>query len=111
MASRPASARLVLVTASSEEEAASIARALVAERLAACVNLVGPMRSIYRWQGTVADEREYLLLIKTRARLYSKVERRVKQLHSYQTPEVISLELREGSAPYLKWLLDSTTTR
>ncbi|MGH7863471.1 MAG: divalent-cation tolerance protein CutA [Candidatus Binataceae bacterium] len=111
MASRSAAVRLVLVTASSEAEAASIARALIEERLAACANLIGPIRSIYRWQGAVHDEREYLLLIKTRARLYAKVERRVKQLHSYQTPEVISLAVGGGSAPYLKWLLDSTAPR
>ncbi|MGH7949568.1 MAG: divalent-cation tolerance protein CutA [Candidatus Binataceae bacterium] len=108
MASRAAAARLVLVTASSEEEAASIGRTLVEERLAACTNLIGPIRSIYRWQGNVEDEREYLLVIKTRAELYPKIEKRVRELHSYQTPEVISVQILDGSAPYLAWLLEST---
>jgi len=112
MASRKAaSARLVLVTAADEKQAASIARALVKERLAACVNLVGPIRSIYRWQSAIEDEREYLLVIKTRARLYAKVERRVRELHTYQTPEVLSVAIDDGSAPYLKWFLESTAAR
>jgi periplasmic divalent cation tolerance protein len=113
MASRraAASARLVLVTAADQKQAASIARALVQERLAACVNLVGPIRSIYRWQSAVEDEQEYLLVIKTRARLYAKLERRVRQLHTYQTPEVLSLAIDDGSAPYLSWLLESTASQ
>jgi periplasmic divalent cation tolerance protein len=100
---------LVIVTAGSEEQAASIARALVAERLAACVNIVGPVRSIYRWQGEVHNDREYLMLIKTRTRLVSKIERRVRELHSYEVPEVIALSIDGGSKPYLDWLLDSTS--
>src|SRR6266478_7981801 len=75
----------------SEDEAASIARTLVDERLAACVNIIGPARSIYRWRGAVEDAREYLLLLKTSARLYTKVERRVRELHSYEVPEVVAL--------------------
>jgi periplasmic divalent cation tolerance protein len=100
--------RLILVTTGSEEQAVSIARALVSERLAACVNIVGPVRSIYRWRDAVNDDREYLLIIKTRATLYMKVETRVRELHSYEVPEVLALNADRGSPPYIKWLLDST---
>jgi periplasmic divalent cation tolerance protein len=100
--------RVILVTTGSEEQAVSIARALVSERLAACVNIVGPVRSIYRWRDAVSDDREYLLIIKTRATLYIKVETRVRQLHSYEVPEVLALNADRGSPPYIKWLLDST---
>jgi periplasmic divalent cation tolerance protein len=100
--------RLILVTTGSEEQAVSIARALVSERLAACVNIVGPVRSIYRWRDAVNDDREYLLIIKTRATLYMKVETRVRELHSYEVPEVLALNADRGSPRYIKWLLDST---
>ncbi len=101
----------VLVTAGSEQQAVSIARALVDERLAACVNIVGPVRSIYRWRDAVEDDREYLLIIKTRAALYAKVERRVRELHTYEVPEVLALSADRGSLPYVKWLLESTGSR
>ncbi len=101
-------ARLVLVTTPNEADARAIARALVGDGLAACVNVLGPIRSIYRWRGAIEDEAEYLLLIKTRARLYVRLERRVQELHSYDVPEVIALPIEAGSAPYLKWLLDAT---
>ncbi len=105
---RKPEARLVLVTAPNQSEAGAIARALVGDRLAACVNVVGPIRSIYRWRGAVEDEAEYLLIIKTRASLYSRVERRVKALHSYEVPEVLMLPIEAGSLPYLNWLFDAT---
>ncbi len=101
----------VLVTAGSEQQAVSIARALVGERLAACVNIVGPVRSIYRWRDAVEDDREYLLIIKTRAAVYAKVERRVRELHTYEVPEVLALSAVRGSPPYVKWLLESTGSR
>ena len=100
--------KVILATVSSEEQAAAISRALVGERLAACVNIVGPIRSIYRWRGKVEDDREYLLLIKTRATHYVKVERRVRELHTYDVPEVLALSADRGSPPYVKWLLEST---
>jgi periplasmic divalent cation tolerance protein len=101
--------RLVFTTASSEEQAAAVARTLVSEQLAACVNIVGPMRSIYRWRDAIEDEREYLLIIKTRATLYIKVEKRIRELHNYEVPEVISASIDRGSPPYIKWLLESTS--
>jgi periplasmic divalent cation tolerance protein len=98
----------ILVTTGTEEQAVSMARALVGERLAACVNIVGPIRSIYRWRDAVEDDREYLLIIKTRATLYMKVETRVRQLHTYEVAEVLALNADRGSPPYIQWLLDST---
>ena len=100
--------RLIFTTASSEEQAASIARTLVAEQLAACVNIVGPIRSIYRWNNAIEDETEFLLIAKTRATSYVKVEKRIRELHSYEVPEVISANIDRGSPPYVKWLLEST---
>lgn len=108
MAVAASSARVVFVMSGSADEAIKIARVLVEERLAACVNVVGPVRSIYRWRGAVEDAREHLLIIKIRARMYAKVERRVKQLHSYEVPEVIAIPLAGGSRRYLEWLLEAT---
>jgi periplasmic divalent cation tolerance protein len=106
----PHKMRVIFVTTGSEDQAVAIARALVGERLAACVNIVGPVRSIYRWRDSVEDDREYLLIIKTRALHYMKVETRVRQMHTYEVPEVLALNADRGSPPYIQWLLDSTRT-
>lgn len=100
-------ARLIFVMAANEAQAAAIARTLVEERLAACVNMLGPVRSIYRWRDAVEDERECLMLIKTAARLCEKIERRIKELHSYEVPEVMAVRFANGSADYLNWLFES----
>jgi periplasmic divalent cation tolerance protein len=102
-------AGILLVTVPDEELGGIIARALVQERLAACVNMLGPVRSVFRWQGAIGDEREFLLLIKSRASLYRRIEKRVRELHTYETPEIIALPIVAGSHPYLKWLLGETT--
>ncbi len=99
---------VVLVTVASAEEGQRIAEALVGERLAACVNVVGPIRSIYAWKGAVQRDEERLLIIKTRAALFDELESRVRALHSYETPEVIALPISAGSQPYLDWLLGGT---
>jgi periplasmic divalent cation tolerance protein len=99
---------VVLVTVGSAEEGERIAEALVGEQLAACVNLVGPIRSIYAWKGEVQRDEERLLIIKTRAARFADLERRVRALHSYDTPEVIALPISAGSQPYLDWLLSGT---
>ena len=99
---------VVLVTASNEDEAAKIARTLVEERLAACANIIRNIRSIYRWEGEVQDDPEVLMVIKTRKELFGRIEKRVRELHSYDVPEVISLDITEGSEPYIKWLSGST---
>ena len=99
---------VVLVTTATADEAAHIAQTLVEERLAACVNVLGPIRSLFRWAGKVDDATEHLLLAKARAADFALVEQRVRALHSYEVPEVIALPVSAGSAPYLAWLADST---
>jgi periplasmic divalent cation tolerance protein len=99
---------VVFVTAASLEQAERIAHALVGERLAACANIVGPIRSIYRWKDEVQNDAEHLMIIKTRAKLLTKIEPRVKELHSYQVPEVIALPIVAGAKPYLDWVFAST---
>jgi periplasmic divalent cation tolerance protein len=96
---------VVLVTAGSAHNAETIARALVDERLAACVNIVAGVRSIYRWQGRVADDCEWLLVIKSERGLFAAVDERVRALHTYEVAEVIALEIVEGSKPYLEWMM------
>ena len=95
---------VVLVTCGSEEEALKIANALVEGHLAACVSLVSPIRSIYRWEGKIWDEKEWLLIIKTQKERFEELEKKVKSVHSYSVPEIISLPVGEGSLPYLNWL-------
>ena len=99
---------VVLVTAGSEDEAERIARTLVEERLAACVNVVGRVRSIYRWQGTVEDAHEHLLVVKARAPEFARLEARIRALHSYEVPEILALPIGDGSAAYLAWLDEAT---
>jgi len=99
---------VVLVTAADAEEGARLGRTLVEERLAACANVVGPIRSIYRWQGAVEEADEHLVLLKARGADVAALEARVRALHSYDVPEVLALPVTAGSAPYLAWLADST---
>ena len=99
---------IVLVTASNEEEASAIAEAVVNERLAACVNILPGVESVYRWEGRVERGREFLLIIKSTAGRYGALEQRVKELHSYSTPEVVAIRIETGSSDYLAWLRDST---
>lgn len=95
---------VVYVTVSSTAEGEQIARALVEEHLAACVNRTAPIQSVYRWQGKVEQSQEALLIIKTRRELFPAVDRRVRELHSYSVPEIIALPVLEGNAEYLRWL-------
>jgi periplasmic divalent cation tolerance protein len=99
---------LILVTVSSQQEGLSIARSLVNSRLASCVNITLGLRSIYRWEGKIWDEEEFLLLIKTRRALFDKIECKVKEIHSYEVPEIIAMPITRGSEPYLNWLREST---
>lgn len=99
---------IVFVTAPNKGEAARIAEAIVSERLAACVNIIEGIESIYRWEGKIARDSELLLVIKTTGERYDELERRVKELHSYTTPEVIAYRIERGSADYLNWLRDCT---
>ena len=100
---------VVLVTSPSAEFAASLARTLVEERLAACANLVPQIRSIYRWQGEICDDAETLLILKTTTARYPELEARIQELHPYDVPEVIQLPIQAGSAAYLGWLVEQTT--
>jgi periplasmic divalent cation tolerance protein len=95
---------VVLLTAPSGEEAARLAEMLVGARLAACVQILPEMESVYWWEGAVRREPEHLLLVKTTAGRFSTLEREVRALHSYETPEIIALPVSEASAPYLAWL-------
>lgn len=96
--------RVVLATAPDADTGAALARVLVEERLAACVNLLPGVRSIYRWEGQVEDASEVLLLIKTRADRCEALASRVRELHPYDVPEVLELPAVGGSDPYLEWV-------
>ncbi len=97
-------ALIVYITAPGEGEAARISKALVEEHLAGCVNIVKGIRSIYFWQGKIEDEKEVLMIVKTRAGLFRALQARVKELHPYTVPEIIALPVADGSADYIKWL-------
>ena len=96
--------RIVLSTAGSQEEARKIAHALVEQRLAACVNIVPGVESVYRWQGKVESATEWLLVIKTTAAAFPALRDALKQLHSYDVPECLLLAVEEGEAAYLEWI-------
>jgi periplasmic divalent cation tolerance protein len=104
-----AEALLVLITTGSQEEAEKIARKLVEERLAACVNIVPQVRSLFWWENKVSEEEEVLLIVKTRRSRFGALVLRVKALHSYQVPEIIALPIVEGSLSYLQWIDKSTS--
>jgi periplasmic divalent cation tolerance protein len=99
---------VILVTVPDQALGRKIAEALVTERLAACVNQVPGLFSVYRWQGRVEKEPEELLLIKTRKDFISRVSERVRELHTYQLPEIIALPIVGGSQPYLEWVTQET---
>ncbi len=99
---------IVLITAKEEGEAARIAEELVDSRLAACVNVVKGIRSIYSWKGKREDETEVLMVVKTRRDLFDGLKKRIKELHSYSIPEIIALPVIEGSEEYLEWLREET---
>jgi periplasmic divalent cation tolerance protein len=97
-------AGVVLTTAGSKEEAGRIAQALVERRLAACVNLAGPMQSVYRWKEAVESAEEWLLIIKTTAAAFAGVSAAIRELHSYELPECIQIPIEDGSRDYLNWI-------
>jgi periplasmic divalent cation tolerance protein len=100
-------ARVVLTTCGSHEEAQKIARALVERRLAACVNILPQIESIYRWQDRVESAEEWLLVIKTTEQSFPAVRDAIKELHSYDLPECVCLSVEDSSEPYLRWIQES----
>ncbi len=99
---------MVLTTTDSKEVAEGIAERLVEKKLAACVQIIGPIKSVYRWKKKVEKAEEWLCFIKTRASLFSELERVIKQIHPYEVPEIIALPIVNGSSDYLDWLQRET---
>src|SRR5436305_3753027 len=102
-------ARIVLTTAGSADEARKIAGALVERRLAACVNIVPQIESVYRWQGKVERATEWLMIIKTQAGAFERVQDAIRELHSYDLPECVMLGIDAGSDAYLEWIADNVS--
>ena len=98
---------ITFVTAESEEQARQIGRALVERRLAACVNLA-PVTSLFAWEGQIEQAGEVLMIIKTRAALFDSLVAAVRELHSYEVPEIVALPIVHGSADYLRWISEVT---
>ncbi len=99
--------KIVLTTTGTKEEAHKIARGLVERQLAACVNIVPQVESVYRWEGEIEQAEEWLLVIKTTAAAFVRVREAIKELHSYDLPECVCLAVEDGSAEYLAWMGDS----
>ena len=96
--------QIVLTTLDSEDLARQISQTLVENRLAACVQVIGPISSTYRWKGSVQTESEWLCLIKTRQNLFADVEKAIVEMHPYEVPEIVSLAIGQGSEKYLAWM-------
>lgn len=105
-----AKAIVIFVTTSSIDEARKIGQTLVKEGHVACCNIVQAVESIFKWQGNLQIEREVLMICKTREDLFDTVEKRVKQLHSYEVPEIIAVPITQGSKSYLDWVAKETET-
>lgn len=98
---------VVFITAPNREEAARLAELLVGARLAACVQILPEMESVYRWEGKIERQSEFLMLAKSTRDKFEQLEREVRAIHSYETPEIVALPVSEISDPYLKWLEES----
>lgn len=99
-----------LVTIDDIDKAVQMAKTLVNKRLVACVNVMAEIRSIYSWQGRVCDEKEWLMIMKTRRELFPELQAAVKELHPYDVPEIISLPIDQGLPEYLRWVDESTSS-
>lgn len=100
---------IVFCTCPDADSASGIARDLVEQRLAACVNLLPQVRSVYRWEGKIEEAEEVLLMIKTTAQRFALLRERITELHSYEVPEVIALNIRDGLPAYLAWIHSQTS--
>ncbi len=98
---------VIMVTASSRRECRKIARRLIEEKLAACVNISQPIQSVYRWEGKIEQSKEFLMFIKTNRDLFPQIKAEIDLVHSYHTPEIICLPIIDGSPNYLRWVGDS----
>jgi periplasmic divalent cation tolerance protein len=98
---------VVFLTAANGEEATRLADLLIGAHLAGCVQILPEMESVYRWQGKIERQSEILLIAKTTAAKFAELEREVRALHSYETPEIVAITLAAASTPYLKWLIAS----
>ncbi len=99
---------LILCTINSLESAKQISKKLVEEKLAACVNIVPNMTSIYSWNDEIVEDTEFLMLIKTKEELFDEIKSRIVQLHEYEVPEVVSFEIKDGLDSYLNWIKKET---
>jgi periplasmic divalent cation tolerance protein len=99
---------VVLITAPDEEAAKRVAHGLVNDRLAACVNVIGGVRSIYRWENKVADDREQLLVVKTWSDRLEALKKKVLEGHPYDVPEIVALPIQDGHTAYLDWVMQET---
>jgi periplasmic divalent cation tolerance protein len=96
--------RIVLTTSGNKEEAKKIAHSLVERRLAACVNIVGPIMSVYRWKDGIESSQEFLMLLKTTREAFTQIQEAIQELHSYELPEFVELEISRGEGKYLNWI-------
>ncbi|WP_096892906.1 divalent-cation tolerance protein CutA [Candidatus Scalindua japonica] len=99
---------VIYITTGSITEAKKIGHTLVEEKLAACSNIVSPIRSIYSWQGKICEDKEALMILKSKKKLFKQIVKRVEKLHSYDVPEIIAMPIVEGSDKYLSWLKEET---
>ena len=102
---------VVFMTASNREEAARLAEALIEKQLAACVQILPGMESVYRWQGKTERQSEVLLIAKTASSRFTELESEIRALHSYDTPEIVAVPITDGSRAYLEWLQESVTEK
>jgi periplasmic divalent cation tolerance protein len=99
----------VVTTTASREDAQKIAETLIQDRLAACVQIIGPITSVYRWQGKIETSAEWQCVAKTRHALYGRLETAIRAVHAYQVPEILAIPVACGNAAYLHWLEDETS--
>lgn len=99
---------LVFCTIDSKEQAQRISRQLIESKLAACVNIISGVSSVYFWEGKVVEDNEFLLIIKSKSSIYKELEKKIKELHPYEVAEIISVKIDEGSDKYLDWIRQNT---
>jgi periplasmic divalent cation tolerance protein len=99
---------IVFCTIDDASKAAEIARTLIEEKLAPCANIIPTVRSIYRWKGTIHDEGESLIVIKTQKSLFHRLEKKIRSLHPYEVPEIIAFDMTDAGDDYLEWLFENT---